>query len=700
MRISFETDYRPNYELFLVVSWASCGIVCILLMIYWSGFPVGLTLAMTSLFFMVAAYQAIFAKARRTRMQTLERAEKSFSSLDDLAMKMQDDALYLGHGFEWGASHAQTISDLYRDPDRLEEIKKQRAGGTFLHGIGVAQEEDVLLLDNESKGHVHIVGTTGAGKTRLFDLLVTQAILRDEPVIIVDPKGDQDLKNNMEAAYKRLGRERDFTFFHPAFVEESAAINPLASRQRGSELASRLAAIIPGDASGDVFKAYSQNALLGIFYAVERSGVNATIMDVQRALSEGFGPLCVRALEGWAYSVGSDMVEKMSAAMNKHKNAEKKAEAGALFYQDQSALDASLTSAEMNNLISLLLHDRDHFKKMVANLVPVVGKLCAGPLATLLSPDPTAGRIPKSGKVISLEQVLTGRGGCYIGLDTLSDSDGGRAVGQMLLADLASLAGKRYNFMRARDTFVNIFVDEASEVTNEQLIQLLNKGRGAGFRIFVATQTLADYEARTGSAAVASMLTGNMNNTIMLRTVDTDTQEKLSARLPEVPLTHIMKTTASSMGDTTITGAFAINHGERLMTEDRPVVAPHTFGDLSDLEYFAIFAKGNLIKGRLPILTPPDEGCQVPQAVYSSERARLLEYQHEHLAGEDGPPKIPAIEPKREAGPVQQPRLFPFVRWVEVIPGFRPSDKVPDRNPDDYLVRTGLVTGDAPQNGR
>ncbi len=707
MKVNYETDYRPNYELFLALSWGSFGIICALLMTFYAGFPTSMTISMSSIFFLVAIYQATFAKARHSRMRTLEKSEKTFFDLDDLARKMKPEAFYLGRGFEWTANHAQALSDLYRDPDRLEEIKKQRTGGTFLHGIGIAQEDDVVLLDNESKGHVHIVGTTGSGKTRLIDLLVTQAILRDEPCFILDPKGDQELKNNMEAAYRRAGREREFSFFHPAFVDESAAINPLASRQRGSELASRLAAIIPSQQSGDVFQSFSQNALMGIFYAIERSGVNPTIMDVQRALSEGFGPLCVRALEGWAYSVGSDMRSKMNAVISKEKYPEKKAVAGALFYQEQSTLDTTLSSAEMNNLISLLLHDRDHFKKMVASLVPVVGKLCAGPLATLFSPDPTAGRMPKSGRVISLEQVINDRAGCYIGLDTLSDADVGRAIGQMILADLASLAGKNYNFGRTKDTYVNIFVDEASEITNEQLIQLLNKGRGAGFRIFVATQTLSDYEARTGSAAMANMLLGNMNSTIMLRTVDTDTQEKLSARLPEVPLSYIMKTTGSSMGDTTITGGFSVNHGERLMTEDKPIIAPQSFGDLSDLEFFAIFAKGNLVKGRLPILAPPDEEYQVPGAEYYARKARAHRYEHEQLAGDPQaespfyqPPTQPAETIAEPELPSQKTRIFPFIRWVDVLPGFRPNDKVPETEPDRYLIDAGLIDrGDAFSNG-
>lgn len=695
MKQTYETDYRPNYEIYLAFSWGGCGLLCATLMHFVSGFSPQTTAIMTSIFFVIALYQATFARQRHTRMQKLERQELNHFTLSELKEQMKDGELFLGQGFEWTPAHAQQVSDLYRDPQRLSEIKMRRKGATFLHGVGAAQEEPVFLMDNESKGHVHIVGTTGSGKTRLFDLLVTQCIMRGEAVIILDPKGDKELKNNAEATYQRLGRQRDFTFFHPAYVDESAAINPLATRQRGSELASRLAAIIPSSASGDVFKQFSQNALMGIFYAVEISGTNPTIMDVQRALSEGFGPLCIRALQGWAYTVGPDMVKGMRDAMavsgrgGKILGDDAKAKAGALYYQEQSAKDKSLSSAEMNNLISLLLHDPTHFKKMVASLVPVVGKLCSGPLATLFSPDPSSGRMPKSGKVISLEQVIQSGGGAYIGLDTLSDPDVGRSMGQMILADLASLAGKNYNFGREKGHFINIFVDEASEITNEQLVQLLNKGRGAGFRIFVATQTLADYEARTGSAAIAAQLIGNMNSTIMLRTVDVDTQERLAKRLPEVPVSYVMKTTATSLGDTTISGAFSLNHGERLMQEDKPIIAPQSFGDLSDLEYFAVFAKGNLVKGRLPILDAPDEGYHAPRPERYAISSMASRYPHEDIA-RDGvvagldddempePPPVIDFDDDVQTPPVPQGRrrMIPFGRWVEILPGFRSNDRV------------------------
>jgi hypothetical protein len=91
-----------------------------------------------------------------------------------------------------------------------------------------------------------------------------------------------------------------------------------------------------------------------------------------------------------------------------------------------------------------------------------------------------------------------------------SDSMVGSAIGSILVADLAAVAGDRYNY-GVNLTPVNVFIDEAAEVVNDPFIQLLNKGRGADLRLTVATQTFADFAARTGSEAKARQVLGNIN---------------------------------------------------------------------------------------------------------------------------------------------------------------------------------------------
>jgi hypothetical protein len=285
-------------------------------------------------------------------------------------------------------------------------------GQTFTNYIcrGTGERErSVRLPLAHTEGHLLVVGTTGAGKTRLFDLMVTQAVLRGEAVVIIDPKGDQDLRNAAERACRLVDAPERFVHFHSAFPRDSARIDPLHSFNRATEVASRVAALIPSETGNDPFKAFGQIAMSNVVQGLLAVGERPSLVTLRRYL------------EG----VAESLVERA--------------------------------------------------------------------------------------------QVV------YLGLDALSDSMVGGAIGSILVADLAAVAGGRYNYGVSL-TPVNVFIDEAAEVVNDPFIQLLNKGRGAGLRLTVATQTFADFAARTGSEAKARQVLGNINNLVALRVLDAETQ--------------------------------------------------------------------------------------------------------------------------------------------------------------------------------
>ena len=62
----------------------------------------------------------------------------------------------------------------------------------------LAPNQDLYIPLEFLDGHTLIAGTTGAGKTRLFDVLIAQAVLRGEAVIILGPKGDRALENMLK----------------------------------------------------------------------------------------------------------------------------------------------------------------------------------------------------------------------------------------------------------------------------------------------------------------------------------------------------------------------------------------------------------------------------------------------------------------------------------------------------------------------
>ncbi|MEA1053801.1 DUF87 domain-containing protein, partial [Lamprobacter modestohalophilus] len=134
--------------------------------------------------------------------KNLQGRELAFVTAVDLAQTMArfPGQLWLGQGFPWEREQAQLAHDLLRiGPSQLTEVSPSAVGAHWLHGLA-PREEDLAVPLSTLEGHLLVVGTTGAGKTRLFDLLITQAVLRGEAVLIIDPKGDRELRDNARRA--------------------------------------------------------------------------------------------------------------------------------------------------------------------------------------------------------------------------------------------------------------------------------------------------------------------------------------------------------------------------------------------------------------------------------------------------------------------------------------------------------------------
>ncbi len=123
--------------------------------------------------------------------------------------------------------------------------------------------------------------------------LVTQAILRGEPVIVIDPKSSKRLRNAVWKAAEIAGRPAPLEF-HPAFPETGVRLDPLGAWTRPTELATRIAAVMPPDsgAFGNFAWMAVNVAVEGLFYVTERP----SLLGLRRLLEGGIDPLLKKAL--------------------------------------------------------------------------------------------------------------------------------------------------------------------------------------------------------------------------------------------------------------------------------------------------------------------------------------------------------------------------------------------------------------------
>lgn len=623
----YEMPWRPNYDAVSALTWMGAAAAAILVGNLLP-LPMAPFVAMAAASGGFGALRTVQAARHAARKRRLGGRRLRFITLDQLRAHMASarkrvyqpppavpgmegleaslpdalsltDEVWLGGGFEWDQPHTQLAYEiLKRDKSKILPPAMQM-GATWIHGVN-AGERDLYLPIDATKGHGLIVGTTGSGKTRLLDLLVAQAILRRECCIIIDPKGDHELRENARRACVASGRPDLFFWFHPAFPSQSCRVDAMQNFSRPTELAARIAAIMPSQNANDPFRNFSQMAVNNIVQGLLLAGRKPSIALIRHCMDGGLADLVGKAVTGWCRSRDPNWPALADAKARASKSKDPEAQARALAAAYRELVRPHHPNQDLDGLLAMFDHDKGHFGKMTASLLPVLGQLSSGPMGALLSPDRSDDADPRP--VVDTKKIVERGGVLYIGLDSLSDAIVGSAIGSLILADLAAVAGDRYNH-GSGGIPVNLFVDEAAEVVNDPLIQLLNKGRGASFRLWLATQTFADFVARTGSEYKARQILGNINNTISLRVTDNETQQYLTEGLPMVNVRYVMVTQGSTIGTGGLSPfQFSGNAGERLMEEERALFEPALLGQLPNLEFIAKVAGGKIWKGRLPIL--------------------------------------------------------------------------------------------------
>ena len=603
MRIFYEWEspWRPNYEATMAATWAGASLFTLIAARY---MPVPIPAKFSAIAMAVCTTMALYrgsaAYQRYTDISRLDNYGKEFISIPELIEKTElassKQAIWLGKGFDWTDIEAQKMHAMLAQgvAQTIGKITNEHHldGAYWIHGLD--EETDRFMDIANLVGHTLLVGTTRVGKTRMMELLIGQAIIRGEAVIIIDPKGDHGLAENAKRICEAMGQPERFVYFHPAHPEKSISIDPMRNWNRRTELASRVAALIPSETGADPFAAFGWKVLNDIVNGLVATGVSPNLIHMKRYIEGGADNLLLNTLRHHFIDQVADWETRSSSFIKKHRD--KILEAYIEFYKQVVIHEAQ--SSDLDGLISTFEHNRDHFQKMVACLIPILSMLTSEPIGALLSPEFALGddkRATDMAKIIKNDQVL------YLGLDSLADGTVGSAIGSIMLADLTAVAGDRYNYGIESNRPVNLFIDEAAEVINQPTIQLMNKGGGALFRVTIATQTFADIPARLGDENKARQVLGNLNNQIILRVIDAETQQYIADSLPKIKY----KTLSLRYGhgvDAKIQDEFQSSYQESMIEEEAELFPAAMLGNLPPLHYIAKISGGRIIKGKLPIL--------------------------------------------------------------------------------------------------
>lgn len=593
----YERFLRFNYELCAMFAWVAGLMAAFWVCFHWD-FPSVVFKVMGGSCAIMILWRGIpGARRYQSLLKVKNGIEKEYISWIKIAKvaKRKHNKVFLGKAFPWTQNELQKAADLM---NRGNPKILHKSEGRWIHGLG-PRNNKLFIESQHLHEHTLIVGTTGTGKSTLFKLVAEQAIIKGEPVLIFDPKGDPELSGALQEACQKVGDPTRFLYFSPAFPERSVRIDPLKNWHRATEPSSRVAELIPSETKSDPFQAFSWNVLNTIIETMvyldnEPPNLFKLRRYVQSGVEDMVRPAIVKYFDlNWP---GIQPKEKLGDLISQYKEKASK--------KPELAIDG---------LLSLHKHNIEHFHKMVASLIPLLSMLTSGSLRYLLSPTPIDGD-PRP--VMDLATIIE-KGQClYVALDSMPDTAVGGALGSILLADLTAAASARMKEMQEMSQGrirkkklppVNILVDEAAEVVGDPTIQLLNKSRSALYRMVIATQTLADLEVRTGSKAAARKIIGNTNNWIILRVMDNETQKYFADALPKTVVRSMdigYRSATKSEDPMEFTGTYT----ETLKETKSELVPPALLSMLPCGHYFCrIGAKGNIYKVRSPILSMEEQ---------------------------------------------------------------------------------------------
>jgi conjugal transfer pilus assembly protein TraD len=548
----------------------------------------------------------------------LEPRSFTWVSTADIQKKMDSRPghAWFGWGFQWGREHAQRLYDLeklnvarLRIPllglwRYLRRTKLVAKGSPLMHGVG-GDEHDIYVPLAQLQGHVYCPATTSAIKTSLLKLLAVQAIRRtpNETVVILDPKGGTDVLDLIRAECKALGR--DFAFFHRAFPKESVRLDPLATWSQTSEVASRIAALIPSEGASDPWSAFGWRVLdIVVAGCVATHGERPTLKTIRRYVEGGVDQLLHTTLIKHFEAQGMDWRAAMrpylaGAERSKRPSPAPPPETLALVELYKAESQEQQGIGPIDGLISMFSHNREHSQKMLASLIPILTMLTTGDLGELLSPDrndPTDLR-----PILSAASIADSGAVVYLGSDALSNAVVAYAFSSIFMADLAAHAGARVN-LGISEPRVNLFWDEANESVNIPSIQILNKARSAGYTVIFFSQTVPDFVAKLGSEALARQVLGNANSLVVGRTKDGITSQYVLENFGKTWISSEQSQHGTSAPANGLPYNFSGSYGSRQTDSLIEVVPPEALGRLPDLEYFASFSGSTLVKGRIPLV--------------------------------------------------------------------------------------------------
>jgi hypothetical protein len=334
-----------------------------------------------------------------------------------------------------------------------------------------------------------LLGMSGSGKTTLLLSILAQDLRRTVngrhiPIIIIDCKADTDFRKAIQSQMAAAGRSHQFYFLDPTQPEISAHWNPFC--MRADSYYEHINFIF--EAFGlkkDFFKGHQYTYFGDLVRVLYYTGMSFNAYDVlvmaqdQKVLEEQIDMAAAR-------------VERLYSPHDQHR---------LNFEMSVHNLMQSFDTKERIEKIQGLLNELMTFIQDDLSIV-------AGSYENLISLE----------DVIEKELVL------YISLNVGLDTKAVTTLGKMLLHNLKTISGRRYQEDKDHP-FVSVIMDEFSPMSFPEFSHIIQTARGSNIGILFSLQGVSQLENKVGVAFCKEVISAP-NTVMVLRCTQADETAK------------------------------------------------------------------------------------------------------------------------------------------------------------------------------
>ena len=355
----------------------------------------------------------------------------------------------------------------------------------------LASRPSLSLTGEDLKRHVHVIASTGAGKTKsVLAPLLIQAIRKGLPVIVIDPKGDLAV---IEAAVNELekqGRKEDFLYFDAFHGHLSQTYNPLINGTP-TQIAARIMATLANPVANARYQFFTDKQKEMARAIVK--GISL-IVQVLRRLSQVKGKR-MNFLD--LYTMVGYIPESIEWIIYHAKNLPEADQLKSIWFE--TLVYEMQTSSRIKEFLSGL---RQHLSKYAYGLEHAENINDYEPGINLMD-------VVKYGKV------------AYFNLQALHYPDGESLdLGKMIVMDFQSVIAWRQARNIQSDFPVFLLVDEAQATVPPEFMTTLEMARSAGASVVLIHQAREQFPRD-----VAQRIEQNTGTKVVMKVSEPETAE-------------------------------------------------------------------------------------------------------------------------------------------------------------------------------